>query len=130
MRDKLYAKGFGRAVVELTLEKLQGYGYLDDAEYARRFVEINSKVKGAKRLALDLKAKGVSEENIAAALRGFDGSDAALSLARRHARGKDLDDRNYTAKLAHYLTYRGYGWDDVARCISELKREREEEDGR
>ncbi len=125
---KLYDKGFGRVVVEGTIAKLTSYGYLDDAEYARAYVEINGKVKGAKRLQADLKAKGVSADVIADALKGFEGYDAALELARKHSRGKDLEDQGYVDKLARYLLYRGYGWDDVSHCIAALKREREDQD--
>ena len=117
----------GRAVVELTIEKLQKYGYLDDAEYARVYVSVNGRAKGERRLAAELKSKGVSAEHIAAALDGFDGFDKALGLARRHSRGKDLDDQGYLAKLGNYLLYRGYGWEDVSRCVAALKKEREDE---
>lgn len=124
---KLYDWGFGRAVVELTIEKLQKYGYLDDAEYARVYVSVNGRAKGERRLAAELKSKGVSAEHIAAALDGFDGFDKALELARRHSRGKDLDDQGYLAKLGNYLLYRGYGWEDVSRCVAALKKERDDE---
>lgn len=123
---KLYDKGFGKSVVELTVEKMKSYGYLDDAEYARAYVAVGGKVKGAKRLESELKSKGVGAEEIADALAGYDGEDTALALARRHSRGKDLDDRTYLAKLGNYLMYRGFGWDEVSRCITRLKREREE----
>ena len=69
----------------------------------------------------------MSAEYIAAALDGFDGFDKALELARRHSRGKDLDDQGYLAKLGNYLLYRGYGWEDVSRCVAALKKEREDE---
>lgn len=124
---KLYDWGFGRAVVEPTIEKLKEYGYLDDAEYARAYVAVNGRVKGERRLESELKSKGVSAELIATALDGFDGFGKALELARRHSRGKDLEDRNYLAKLGNYLLYRGYGWEDVARCVAALKKERKDE---
>lgn len=125
---KLYDWGFGRAVVELTVQKMKKYGYLDDAEFARVYVSVNGKAKGEKRLETELKAKGVCADDIAAALNGFDGFEAALELARRHSRGKDLDDRNYIAKLGNYLLYRGYGWEDVSRCVAQLKTEKENDD--
>lgn len=120
--QKLFDKGFGKAVVEYTVQKLKDYGYIDDAEYAKQYVEINSNIKGAKRLQSDLKSRGISDEHIAQALKDFDGRQGALELAIKHSRGKDVDDELYKAKLVRYLQYRGYGWDIISYCLSSLKK--------
>lgn len=119
--DKLYEKGFGKAVVEYTIQKLSDYGYVDDAEYAKQYVLTCKNVKGARRMREDLKSRGVQEKHIDEALKDLDNRESALVLAQKHSTGKDLSDQNYVGKLVRYLQYRGFDWDIISWCLSQLK---------
>lgn len=123
--QKLYDKGYGKVVVEYTVEKLKSYNYIDDKEYAVRYVEVNRGVKGARRLREELRQRGVAQEYIEYALKNLSTEeDDAYALAVKHAAGKDLSDEKYVARLLRFLSYRGYGQDVIARCLSRLREER------
>ena len=123
--QKLYDKGYGKVVVEYTVEKLKSYNYIDDKEYAVQYVEVNRGVKGARRLREELRQRGVAQEYIEYALKSVSTEeDDAYALAVKHAAGKDLSDEKYVARLLRFLSYRGYGQDVIARCLSRLRKER------
>lgn len=124
IEEKLYEKGYGKVVVNFTIEKLASYGYINDAEYAVQYVTVNRGVKGARRLREELKQRGVAIEHIENALKEVTTEeDDAYALAVKHASGKDLGDEKYVARLVRYLSYRGYGQDVIARCLSRLRDE-------
>lgn len=126
LTDKLYAKGYGKTVVNYAIEKACAYGYLDDEEYARSYASLNASIKGVVRIKNDLIAKGVDRQIVERVLSDFEPNDSCLLLARKHARGQDLDDPKYRARLARFLTYRGYERGDVSHAIDTLKNERGE----
>ena len=120
--QKLYDKGYGKVVVEYTIEKLKSYNYIDDREYAVRYVEVNRGVKGTRRLRDELKQRGVASEYIECALKSVTNEeDDAYAIAVKHAAGNDLADEKYVARLVRFLSYRGYGHDVIARCLSRLR---------
>jgi regulatory protein len=89
LRDKLIRRGHAEAEVVVTLERLRGRGYLDDAAYARGLIERRSSSRGARLIAAELAAKGVDREAARTALGGLEAADqleAAADLARRMLR--------------------------------------------
>lgn len=126
--QKLYEKGYGKVVVEYAVEKLKSYGYIDDREYAVQYVTVNRGVKGSRRLREELAKRGVAEEYIQSALSDVSTEeDDAFALAVKHSAGNDLSDEKYVARLFRYLSYRGYGQDVIARCLSRLREGRKGE---
>ena len=77
MRDFLKKKGYLPAVCDYVLEKLRGYGFVDDAEYSAQYVQAAGRRKGARLIALELKSRGVAEEQVEAALDGLEGEEEA-----------------------------------------------------
>ena len=59
VRDYLKKKGYVDAVCDQVLEKLRGYGFVDDAEYCAQYIRSAGKDKGARLIALELKKRGV-----------------------------------------------------------------------
>ena len=53
-----------------------------------------------------------------------DGDDAIYEVACKHAKGKDLDDPKYVARLARFLHARGWESDKIFSVIDRLKAER------
>ncbi len=118
VRDRLRQKGYGAPVIDDAIGRLEGWGYLDDAAFARFWVEnrVANKPRGERLMAQELWQKGVArpvvQEAIAAA--EIDESDAALSVARAKLRSyRDLDPAVARRRLAAYLARRGFGYDIV-----------------
>ena len=62
MRKKLAEQGFSPASVEDAVLFLKHYRYLDDEDYARRYVEKNDHKKSIRQMKFDLRQKGVSDD--------------------------------------------------------------------
>ena len=60
VRDYLKKKGYVDAVCDQVLEKLRGYGFVDDAEYCAQYIRSAGKDKGARLIALELKKRGAT----------------------------------------------------------------------
>jgi regulatory protein len=96
------------------LERFAEVGLVDDAEFARQWVESRRRGRGLSRRALDheLHAKGVAPADRAAALDTVDGEDEAEAARRlvdrklRPTRGLDPPVR--ARRLAGMLARRGY----------------------
>jgi len=103
---------------------LVGRGYVDDAAFARHWVETRAaRGLGAVRLAAELRARGVAPPLIAAALAAL-APEAALERARAAARRRlpalrRLPPRRAAARLRDYLARRGYAASVVARVVRE-----------
>lgn len=118
VRDRLRRRGFADGAIEEAVERLRGWHYLDDAEFARFWVENRNEhqPRGRRLLKSELRAKGVDPE-LASEVIEEEASEelpAALALARKRASSLHaLDALTRRRRLASYLQRRGYGWDVV-----------------
>lgn len=121
LTGKLYDKGYGKLVVDYTVDKCKKYGYIDDGEYARSYIALNSAVKGKNRLRAELKAKGIEDALIDKALEGLKQTASCSEVAKKHSKNQDVHDPKYRAKLIRFLQYRGYEWEDISQALALLK---------
>lgn len=111
--DYLRGKGYVPSVCEGVIEKLKGYGFLDDGDYARRYAESYSDKKGARLIKNELIAKGISAEHAEKAASSIEnGKQAAAAVAAKYMRGKP-NDRETVQKLYRHLMTKGFDYDDV-----------------
>lgn len=127
MSDFLAGKGYTQAVIDYVIQKLEGYGYIDDYAYCRAYVgSVSGKGKAALRAALI--KRGAAREAIDAALDETDeDEDEALAVARKYLRGKDITRETLNKALRHLIS-RGYGYDVAKSAISRLGDGSEEDD--
>ena len=127
MSDFLAGKGYTQAVIDYVIQKLEGYGYIDDYAYCRAYVgSVSGKGKAALRAALI--RRGAAREAIDAALEETDeNEDEALAVARKYLRGKDITRETLNKALRHHIS-RGYGYDVAKSAISRLGDGSEEDD--
>lgn len=120
LEQKLLRAGYRPCTVEMVLYKLETEGFLDDADFARQWVEARTTRKlGTRRIAQELRHKGVSADEAEAALAQVDEDEqltAATALVEKAlARAKPGEDPRKTAsRITGMLARRGYGW-DIAR---------------
>ena len=124
LENKLLRAGYRPCTVEMVLYKLESEGFLDDADFARQWVEARTNRKlGARHIAQELRHKGVSSEEAEAALSDVQEDDqiaAAVALVEKAAaRAKPGEDPRKTAnRITGMLARRGFSW-DVARAAIE-----------
>ncbi|GAA1902557.1 regulatory protein RecX [Williamsia serinedens] len=120
LRTRLLDKDFSPAQVEETLARLTEMGLIDDAEFARQWVESRHRNNGRGRIALrnELRGKGVDPavaESALALVGDDDERDRAADLLDRKTASlsaADIADRadrdKHTRRLVAMLARRGY----------------------
>jgi regulatory protein len=122
MRTDLEQRAENKDAVRAVLNRLKQHEYLDDARYARQFVRQRAEVRkqGAFRIARELRARGVPDRDIEAALaeRVSESSESALVRARLERRIKMLRgplDARRLASLNSSLLRAGFSADTIRR---------------
>lgn len=119
MTDFLVSKGYTQAVIDYVVEKLEGYGYIDDYAYCRAYVNsVSGKGKVAIRAALI--KRGADRDAIDAALSLMvEDEDEVLAVAQKYMRGKQPTRENLNKTIRHLLS-RGYDYDTAKAAVSKL----------
>ena len=125
LRVKLERAGYVAPAAEAAVARLQENRLVDDRRYAERIAQSQlTKAAGVYAVRRKLRAKRLSEEDIDAAMEGFDDEQqaaacraAAERLWRKYAA---LPAREGRAKLSQALARRGFGWDAIRSAVEEL----------
>lgn len=126
LRDRLQAAGFDEAVTEETVAWCRRLGYVDDARFARGWVEHRLRLSpcGRVRLEGELKEKGVAAEIIAATLAEMLTPETeerlCLEEARRQARRLAEAGEEGRRRLAAYLARRGFTWEQIRTALAHV----------
>ena len=126
IEQKLLQAGYRPSTVEMVIYKLQRENLLDDADFARQWVESRQIHKlGRSRIAQELRRKGVSQEEAEEALSVIDDEDqlaGAVALVEKAAArikpGEDM--RKASSRIAGMLARRGYSWDIAKQAIQQV----------
>ena len=119
-------KEFSQPVVEQVLASLNRYGYLDDADFARRWRDSRERRRPRGRFALrrELRAKGVADSIIDATLESLDEANSAYRAGERRAQQwlekGQMAYPEFRRKMWDYLRRRGFGGSVARETISRL----------
>jgi len=120
---RLRRRGAPAPVAAEVLADLTARGYLDDAAFARHWVDTRSaRGYGSARLRAELRARGVAGSLVDAALaaQGDDELERARAVARRRLPALQRADRTRAAaRLRDHLVRRGYSAAIVSRVVRE-----------
>lgn len=125
LATKLARKNVPEAVAERLLTRFEEVGLVDDAAFARAWVESRQPGKGLARRALaqELRRKGIDDDVARGALDEIDPGaeeEAARTLVRRKLRSlRQVDRAVATRRLTGMLARKGYGGDVVWRVVRE-----------
>lgn len=114
LADKLAKRGVPKHVADRLLDRFTEVGLVDDAAFARQWVESRHRSRGLapRALAQELRRKGVVDETVKEALEQIDESDqriAARTLVEKKLRSmRGLDRPVATRRLAGLLARKGY----------------------
>lgn len=131
VRDRLRKRDFSQPAIDAAIERMRGWGYLDDQAFAQWWVENRAehRPRGKRLLAGELRSKGVSPDVVGEVLEEteLDEYGAALELARKRLGSlSSLDHQTQERRLAAFLGRRGYGWDVIRPVLKELFEEFDE----
>ncbi len=130
MRQALERRADDNSMVRRVLDRLKEGGLLDDARYARQFARYHaeSRRQGKFRIARDLRARGIPDRHIEAALvEVFRESDEAPMVRKRIDRKLkmfrgEIDDRRL-ASIYRSLLRAGFSTDVIRRELRAMTKE-------
>ena len=137
LERRLRDRGYAGATAAQVLDRLAGVGLVDDAEYARAFMAGRRarRSAGARRIEQELRARGVSADDIEAARLRLDAEQGGMDelaaarkvVAQAARRSRGLEPRLRRQRLYALLARRGFDG-DVIRRVLDLPQETEPEE--
>ncbi len=120
LEDYLKRKDYDKEVAQQIIEKLRERGFVNDSEFARRWVENRRLLKATskRRLRQELKQKRVSDEIIDHALEEDETDEREVVrelVERKRKQTKYQDD----LKLMQYLSRQGFSYDMIKDVMGE-----------
>jgi regulatory protein len=130
MKQKLERRAEDKSLVKNVLDRLKQQGLIDDARYAKQFTRQRTETRrqGKFRIARDLRARGIPDRHIDAAIEeSAQTTDEAAVVRQRIARKLkllrgEIDDKKM-ASLYRSLLRLGFPSDIIRRELKSLTRE-------
>lgn len=120
LHDYLKRKDYDEQTAQQIINKLNERGYVDDNDFAKRWVESRRLLKATskRRLTQELRQKRVSGEIIDEVLAADETDEREVLrelIARKRQQSRYQDD----LKLMQYLSRQGYNYDDIKSALYE-----------
>lgn len=115
----LLDKGYDKAIIMQTIDKLVSYHYIDDYLYAQTYIRSKSKRYGSFRISAELKQKGIAQ-SVIDELMDDAPEDNITEIARKYIKSHRSADRQ---KLKRFLAGRGFSWDSINAVVAQLSSE-------
>jgi regulatory protein len=127
LRDRLQRRGYTVAIIDEVLRQLASDGYLDDRKLALEWARyrLQAKPLGRRRLAWELRRRGVASESVEEVLREvyqeFDEVALAEQAARKRLGSKELprSPRDRQRYVRHLLSL-GFDTDTVITALAAI----------
>ena len=122
VKDYLIKKGYSEETAWQAVDKLKEYGYIDDVEYSKRFIESTSKTQGKRLIEYKLMAKGVKKDDISLAYESAetDDNEHARNLAEKYLKNKEKTKEN-VLKAYKYLIGKGFSYEQADYAVKPYK---------
>jgi regulatory protein len=123
----LEAREYAPEIVNSVMDKVDAYGYVDDARYARMLVEDRARLRGKSRRAVrqEMREKGLETATIEEAMALYgdrEEMENAMRIARKYYQRNRGDREGFERKAGAALYRRGYDWEvirDALRAVEE-----------
>ena len=130
LEDKLRQGRYPSSVVDGALEEVQSYGYINDANYAQRYVECNLERKSLGKIKQELIRRGIDRDTVDAAIEegrraqgeaeeNIEQMQIRRLLEKRHFDAETADRKEKDRQYA-FLMRRGYSSSDIMAVFREL----------
>ena len=123
---KLTPHAPSNAAVEALLDDLAGHGLLSDWRYAEQYTEVRSRKFGSLKVEHELRAKGVEDEIIAAALAAAKSSEYETALRvwqKKYAKNGAVGGVAEKARQMRFLSGRGFSDAVIRRVLRVCERD-------
>jgi regulatory protein len=123
IRQNLNKHEFSQSAIEQTLERLRENQLANDKQFARAWVENRNTFRPRSRRALqmELRQKGLSNEDTQSALEGLDEEALAYEAGLKKARRLQSEEwSEFRKKLSEHLARRGFPYSVIAPVVSRI----------
>ena len=121
VKEYLQKKGYTEKTVSAVMEKLIEYKYVSDENYAEDYVRVYSSKKGKRLIAMELKQRGVLEDDMRLALDSIENEEeSALKIAEKYIKNKEKSKENLL-KGYKYLISKGFDYDLAKQTVERIK---------
>jgi regulatory protein len=123
IRKNLRKHEIPEPVIDQTIERLRQDGLANDNQFAQAWVENRNTFRPRSRrmMAMELKQKGLADEDIQSAIANVDDGASAYEAARKRAvRFKGLEWNDFRRKLSDFLGRRGYSYSVIAPVVTRI----------
>lgn len=121
LRDKLKANHYTEDVIDEALKYVKSFGYVNDLNYAKRFIESKKDKKSRKELYALLCNKGLAKDLIEEAFEECydreDSKSAIEELMRKKRHSPETATEKEKQKMYGYLMRKGFAYEDVRQVI-------------
>ena len=121
LRTKLLRNDYPSDIVEEAIAYVKSFGYINDAEYTRSFIENRKEKKSKKEIYAALCQKGLPKDLIETALEECYVDDDSIAAIEAIVRKKKFDpkstDYKEMQKMMGYLVRKGFRYDDIRQVI-------------
>lgn len=122
--DALHQNAYSDTTIARVMARLHEAGYINDSEFAEHWASSRTaKGIGARRIRMELRQKGVSQDEIDGAISAVDTDEmlsGAMKTAEKAARGKDLSSPADRQKIMAALARRGYDYQLAKQALCEV----------
>jgi len=120
----LRKNAYPEKTIARVMARLVEAGYLNDAAFAESWAASRAnKGMGSRRICMELRQKGVSQQEIDSALSAIDEDDmleGAIKAAEKAARGRDLSSSIDRQKILAALARRGYDYASARQALQTI----------
>lgn len=125
IQRRLRQRGFTAGAIETTIAKLRDWRYVDDEEFAQRWIEnrLVHRPRSARLLAQELRQKGVASSTAADAIDGAEIdeiADATSLAADKQRKLANLPEDIRVRRVSAFLARRGYGFGVIRAALANL----------
>lgn len=122
LRTKLRQSCYTEDVVEVALAYVKSFGYIDDLDYAKRYIQNRQNQKSKRELYAQLVGKGIERELIELAMEEcYTGEDDEIEAIRRLAAKRKYHFRDATReeqqKQMAYFMRKGFSYENIRRAL-------------
>lgn len=122
--QKLERDGYPEDIVEEAASYAESFGYINDENYARIFVESRKSKKSRKEICAGLLQRGIDKELAEQVFAEYYGEEDACAAITGILKKKHFDpekaDRKETQKMFGYLARKGFKCEDIFRATEML----------
>lgn len=123
LENKLEQNGYPPEAVEEAIAYAESFHYIDDKRYAVNYIQNQRGCKGRTRIMMELRNKGVSQEDIDFAFQeteeGADTRERIRELIRKKRKSQGTMEEKERQKLYGFLMRRGFASSDILSVLRE-----------